>query len=120
MKEPRPVQLKGHVKRITFANPENGYTVAKVEISGRMGLTTLVGRMPGLIEGQEVQISGKESDHPKFGPPDRGGGLPHQAAHRCPRSGALFGLGAYQRSGAGAGRAHRSDLGHRRAGDNSG
>ncbi|MCB2192394.1 MAG: ATP-dependent RecD-like DNA helicase [Deltaproteobacteria bacterium] len=68
MKAPRQVKLKGRVKRITFANPDNGYTVAKVEISGRMGLTTLVGRMPGLTEGQEVEISGKESEHPKFGP----------------------------------------------------
>ncbi|MCF8096821.1 MAG: ATP-dependent RecD-like DNA helicase [Desulfarculaceae bacterium] len=68
MKQARQVQLKGHVKRITFANPENGYTVAKVEIPGRLGLTTLVGRMPGLTEGQEVEICGKESEHPKFGP----------------------------------------------------
>lgn len=68
MKAPSQVRLKGRVKRITFANPENGYTVAKVEIEGRLGLTTLVGRMPGLTEGQEVIISGKESTHPKFGP----------------------------------------------------
>ncbi len=68
MKAPKEVTFKGRVKRITFANPENGYTVAKVEGAGHVGLTTLVGRMPGLTEGQEVEVRGKESTHPKFGP----------------------------------------------------
>jgi exodeoxyribonuclease V alpha subunit len=67
VKQPREVKFSGRVKRITFANPENGYTVAKVEGSGLRGLTTLVGRMPGLTEGQEVEVIGKESTHPKFG-----------------------------------------------------
>ncbi|MCF8031561.1 MAG: ATP-dependent RecD-like DNA helicase [Desulfarculaceae bacterium] len=68
MKPPKEVTFQGRVKRITFANPDNGYTVAKVEGSGSLGLTTLVGRMPGLTEGQEVEVKGKESVHPKFGP----------------------------------------------------
>jgi len=64
----KEVKLRGRVVRITFHNPDNGYTVAKVEVQGRLGLTTLVGRMPGVSEGQEVECTGLESSHPKFGP----------------------------------------------------
>jgi exodeoxyribonuclease V alpha subunit len=68
MSKGKEVKLTGRVKRITFHNPDNAYTVAKVEVQGRMGLTTLVGRMPGITEGQEVECVGLESAHPKFGP----------------------------------------------------
>lgn len=68
MSQAKEVKLRGRVVRITFHNPENGYTVAQVEVQGRLGLTTLVGRMPGVSEGQEVECLGLESSHPKFGP----------------------------------------------------
>lgn len=55
------------MERITFANPENGYTVAKVRVAGQSGLLTVVGRMPGIGEGQEVSIKGRQVLHPKFG-----------------------------------------------------
>ena len=44
--------FKGRVVRITFHNKDNGYTVARVEVQGRPGLTTVVGSLPGLGEGQ--------------------------------------------------------------------
>jgi exodeoxyribonuclease V alpha subunit len=60
-------EVLGRVERITFANPENGYTVAKVQVAGQSGLVTVVGRMPGINEGQEVSIRGRQVLHPKFG-----------------------------------------------------
>ncbi len=59
--------LEGRVERITFANPENGYTVAKVQFPGQPGLTTVVGRMVGVAEGQQVKVRGRQVLHPKFG-----------------------------------------------------
>jgi exodeoxyribonuclease V alpha subunit len=59
--------LEGRVERITFANPENGYTVAKVQFPGLPGLTTVVGRMVGITEGQQVKVRGRQVLHPKFG-----------------------------------------------------
>ncbi len=59
-------ELRGRVRRITFYNPDNGYTVAKLE--GPDGSLTLVGRMPGITEGAEVTVRGKKVLHPKFGP----------------------------------------------------
>ncbi len=60
-------QLEGRVVRITFQNPDNGYTVAKVQVQGKSGLVPVVGRMPGVVEGQEVVLRGREVLHPKFG-----------------------------------------------------
>ncbi len=61
------VSLRGRVIRITFANPENGYTVAKVQVPGRAGPLAVVGRMPGISEGMEIAFAGREILHPKFG-----------------------------------------------------
>ncbi|MCA1905949.1 MAG: ATP-dependent RecD-like DNA helicase [Desulfarculus sp.] len=61
------VSLRGRVTRITFSNPENGYTVAKVQVPGRAGPIAVVGRMPGIGEGMEISFSGRETLHPKFG-----------------------------------------------------
>ncbi|MBI5523654.1 MAG: ATP-dependent RecD-like DNA helicase [Desulfarculus sp.] len=62
-----PAILEGRVERITFANPENAYTVAKVQFPGLPGLTTVVGRMVGVTEGQQVRVKGRQVLHPKFG-----------------------------------------------------
>ena len=61
-------KLFGRVVRITFQNPENGYTVAKVQARGQAGLVSVVGKLPGVVEGQEIEISGRKVLHPKFGP----------------------------------------------------
>jgi exodeoxyribonuclease V alpha subunit len=67
MNNPHQTSLQGRVMRITYHNPENGYTVAKVQAPGQPGLVTVVGRMPGVAEGQEVLVSGRQVLHPKFG-----------------------------------------------------
>lgn len=58
--------LQGRVERLTFHNPENGYTVAQVV--GPDGQFTAVGKMPGVVEGSDVVLRGKMVIHPKFGP----------------------------------------------------
>ncbi|MFH1060470.1 MAG: ATP-dependent RecD-like DNA helicase [Pseudomonadota bacterium] len=68
MSQPPQTELRGRVMTITFANPDNAYTVAKVQPAGQSGLVTVVGRMPGVNEGMEVKVRGRQVLHPKFGP----------------------------------------------------
>ena len=61
----------GLVRRITFHNPDNGYTIAQVEpeTKGKQSPEgiTVVGVIIGIAEGQTVEVSGTWEDHPKFG-----------------------------------------------------
>jgi len=59
--------LSGRVLRITFQNPENGYTVAKLRPEGGGGEIAVVGKLPGVVEGQELSVTGRQVLHPKFG-----------------------------------------------------
>ncbi len=59
------ITLQGVVERITFHNPDNGYTVAKV--ATRRGLVTVVGPMAGIHAGASVEMTGEWTHHPKFG-----------------------------------------------------
>jgi exodeoxyribonuclease V alpha subunit len=66
--------LSGSVERITFFNPENGYSVlrlrperSKVPGTNREGLVTVVGNLPELAPGEYLRLSGKWSNHPKHG-----------------------------------------------------
>jgi len=72
--------LSGAVERITFYNPENGYTVLRLrpEIArgsramdtpnpGRDGLVTVVGNLPELSPGEHLRLQGHWDKHPKHG-----------------------------------------------------
>ena len=72
--------LSGSVERITFYNPENGYTVLRLrpEIRGGIrgrhipgldneGLATVVGNLPELSPGEALRLQGRWSTHPKHG-----------------------------------------------------
>ena len=67
--------LTGSIERITYYNPENGYTVLRLRpehvrgIQGlsREGLATVVGNLPELNPGEHLQIKGHWTNHPKHG-----------------------------------------------------
>jgi exodeoxyribonuclease V alpha subunit len=66
--------LSGSVERITFFNPENGYSVLRLRPEGsripgtnREGLVTVVGNLPELAPGEHLRLSGQWSNHPKHG-----------------------------------------------------
>lgn len=69
--------LSGSVERITFYNPENGYTVLRLrpEVSRGQripglsydGLTTVVGNLPELSPGEHLRLTGLWDTHPKHG-----------------------------------------------------
>jgi len=69
--------LSGSVERITFYNPENGYTVLRLRpevtrgqrIPGLSyeGLTTVVGNLPELSPGEHLRLQGQWDTHAKHG-----------------------------------------------------
>ncbi len=59
--------LQGQIERITYANSENGYTVAKVKVDGRRDLVTVVGNLVSPAPGEIVQMSGEWTTHPRYG-----------------------------------------------------
>lgn len=60
--------LEGVLERITYANEENGYTVARVD-TGRGGgeLLTVVGSLLGVQVGESLRLEGRWSSHPQYG-----------------------------------------------------
>lgn len=61
------VSLSGEVRTITFHNPQNGWTVARIKANGEPGLVTAVGLMPEIKAGEMVEMTGCWKEHPKFG-----------------------------------------------------
>ena len=61
------LEIKGQVERITYYNEENGYTIAKVKVQGRVGLVTIVGNIVSLIPGEVLKLQGFWDNHPRYG-----------------------------------------------------
>lgn len=69
--------ISGSVERITYYNPENGYTVLRFrpEVRGRQhlpgmsddGLVTIVGNLPEISPGEHLRLQGNWDNHPKHG-----------------------------------------------------
>ena len=59
--------LEGTIKRITFQNEENGYTIATLRVDGRRDPVPIVGTMIGIAGGEHVRINGTWNRHDKFG-----------------------------------------------------
>jgi exodeoxyribonuclease V alpha subunit len=75
--------LSGSVERITFYNPENGYTVLRLRPDSPSGsgdrftyrsalssegLATVVGNLPEVTPGEHLSLQGQWDNHPKHGP----------------------------------------------------
>ncbi len=59
--------LEGVIERITFVNPENGYTVAKVQPAGKNYVVAVVGNLPSVNPGESVTLSGRWTSHAMHG-----------------------------------------------------
>jgi len=59
--------LTGHIERVTYTNEENGYTVARLKVSGRRDLVTVVGHLAAPRPGEVIKARGEWSTHPKYG-----------------------------------------------------
>jgi exodeoxyribonuclease V alpha subunit len=58
--------LAGTVEAVIYQNEENGYTVLRLEQEDEQ--YTLVGCMPGVCAGEEIDVTGSWTRHPSFGP----------------------------------------------------
>lgn len=55
--------LIGYIERITFQNPESGYTVAQLQAPKNTELTCIVGIMPALQPGETIRCWGEWKRH---------------------------------------------------------
>ncbi|MBW1603077.1 ATP-dependent RecD-like DNA helicase [Streptomyces sp. JJ66] len=69
----QPAVLEGVLERITFANEETGYTVARVAPARRKDagpdgdLLTVVGSLLGAQPGESLRMEGRWGSHPQYG-----------------------------------------------------
>ncbi len=59
--------LHGYIERITYQNPDNGYTVAQLKEPGKRHLCCIVGTMPTLQPGETVRCRGCWASHTVHG-----------------------------------------------------
>lgn len=60
-------EICGYIERITYQNPENGYTVAQLKEARRQELTCIVGSMPDLKPGETIRCQGVWKNHLVYG-----------------------------------------------------
>ena len=60
--------VQGVLERLTYANEENGYTVAKIDTGrGANDLLTVVGSLLGVQPGEALRLRGRWGSHPQYG-----------------------------------------------------
>ncbi|MFE0704380.1 ATP-dependent RecD-like DNA helicase [Streptomyces sp. NPDC058872] len=63
-----PTVVEGVLERITYANEESGYTVARVDTGRGAGdLLTVVGALLGAQPGESLRMEGRWGSHPQYG-----------------------------------------------------
>jgi exodeoxyribonuclease V alpha subunit len=62
-----PVILDAVLERITYANQETGYTVARVATNRSSDLLTVVGPLLGAQPGESLRLHGRWASHPQYG-----------------------------------------------------
>lgn len=66
--ERRLAVVEGVLERITYANEDNGYTVARVDTGrGASDLLTVVGALLGAQAGESLRMEGRWGSHPQYG-----------------------------------------------------
>lgn len=60
-------RLSGTVERVTFHSPDTGYAVLRVLARGRSGLATVVGRVPNISAGEQIEATGAWAYDPQHG-----------------------------------------------------
>lgn len=63
-----PTVLEAVLERITYANEETGYTVARVAVErNSTDLLTVVGPLLGAQPGESLRLTGRWTSHPRYG-----------------------------------------------------
>jgi len=59
--------LDGVLERVTYANAETGYTIARIDAGRGADLVTAVGPLLGAQVGESLRMRGRWTSHPKYG-----------------------------------------------------
>jgi exodeoxyribonuclease V alpha subunit len=59
--------LTGQIETITYTNPEDGFTIARVKVIGKHDLVTVVGKLMAPTPGEVLKMKGEWANHPKYG-----------------------------------------------------
>lgn len=59
--------ISGSVERVTFVNPDTGWTVARLRRSSRKDLVTIVGNMVAITPGESLRLDGEWVEDPRYG-----------------------------------------------------
>jgi exodeoxyribonuclease V alpha subunit len=69
MKAPEThVTLTGTIEHITYHNPENHFTIARLRIDATHNLVSILGYLPHSSRGENLRITGHWEKHPRYGP----------------------------------------------------
>ncbi|MCK4934858.1 MAG: ATP-dependent RecD-like DNA helicase, partial [Simkaniaceae bacterium] len=60
--------VTGFIESIVFSSEENGFTIARLKEPRKNELTTILGEMPSIKEGETIHCNGIWKRHPKHGP----------------------------------------------------
>ena len=60
-------ELQGTVERVTFYNPQNGYSVVKLRVRGRRTPIAAVGTLPAVQPGERLLLAGRWQTDPRHG-----------------------------------------------------
>jgi len=60
-------RLRCVVERLTYQNPENGYSVIKVAVNGYNDLVTVVGNLPDIAAGSVLLLEGEWKNDARYG-----------------------------------------------------
>jgi exodeoxyribonuclease V alpha subunit len=63
----RGAVLEAVLERITYANDETGYTIARVDAGRGADLVTVVGALLGAQPGESLRMRGRWGSHPQYG-----------------------------------------------------
>ncbi len=61
------VELLGSIKRVTFHNPNNGWSVLRLTVKGSIDEVTVTGSFGAITPGENVKLSGYWSNDPTYG-----------------------------------------------------
>jgi exodeoxyribonuclease V alpha subunit len=56
-------EIVGYVERVTFHNPENGFTILQLKEPGKAALTCVVGTLPAVQPGETLRCRGEWQTH---------------------------------------------------------
>ncbi|MFQ3591692.1 MAG: ATP-dependent RecD-like DNA helicase [Gemmataceae bacterium] len=59
--------LTGTIERVTYHDPNSGYAVLRVQVRGRRGFVTVVGKLLGVTAGEVVEAQGQWIADPQHG-----------------------------------------------------